>query len=188
MELLSRAVAFAAEAFDGMKRKGAGEPAVLHSLEAAAIAGSITDDQEVLAAAVLHDTVEDAGVSLEEIKKRFGARVAALVDTETEDKRRELPPEDSWKIRKEEGIRKLQEAEDPGAGILLLGDKLSNLRSLYRLQKTRGEEMWKIFHQKDPRAHHWYYRAIAETLDDLKETAAWKEYDGLIKIIFEEKG
>lgn len=187
MDILSRAIEFAAAAFDGSRRKGAGEPAVLHSLEAAVIAGTLTGDQEILAAAALHDTVEDAGVSLEEIRENFGGRVAALVASETENKRPGIPPEESWRVRKEEGLRRLQEAEEPGVKILYLGDKLSNLRSLYRLQQERGERMWEIFHQRDPKAHHWYYRSIAEALTGLEDTAAWKEYDELIKIIFREE-
>lgn len=186
MDLLSRAIQFAAEAFDGMKRKGAGEPAVLHSMEAAVIAGTLTKDQEVLAAAALHDTVEDAGVSLEEIRRLFGDRTADLVRSETEDKRAELPPEQSWRLRKEEAVEKLRAAEDPGVKILYLGDKLSNLRSLYRLQEERGEKMWEIFHEKRAQEHHWYYRTIAEALEEWKNSAAWREYDQLVKKIFKE--
>ena len=188
MDILSRAIQFASEAFDGMCRKGAGEPAVLHSMEAAVIAGTLTEDQEVLAAAALHDTVEDAEVELAEIERQFGARVAALVESETENKRKEMPPEKSWRIRKEEALEKLKASSDPGVKILYLGDKLSNLRSLYRMQVRQSDGMWEIFHEKNPEAHHWYYRAVAEILTELNESAAWKEYDQLIRIVFKEKG
>lgn len=143
-------------------------------------------DSQVLAAAVLHDTVEDAGVELEEIRARFGGRVAALVGVETEDKMRHLPPEQSWRARKEEAIARLRAAEDPGAAIVTLGDKLSNLRSLYRGKEKKGDAVWADFYQNDPEAHHWYYRTMAEVLTPLAESAAWREYDWLIRQAFEE--
>ena len=99
MELLSQAICFAAEAYDGIRRKGDGTPLVLHALEAAAIAATLTGDIEVLAAAALHDAVEDAGVRMEEIEARFGVRVAALVGADTENKRRSHAPDETWRTR-----------------------------------------------------------------------------------------
>ena len=99
-----------------------------------------------------------------------------------------MPPDKSWRIRKEEALEKLKASSDPGVKILYLGDKLSNLRSLYRMQVRQGDGMWEIFHEKNPEAHHWYYRAVAEILTELNESAAWKEYDQLIRIVFKEKG
>ena len=54
-------------------------PYILHPLEAAVIVGTMTDDQNLIAAAVLHDVVEDAGVTIEEIEAKFGKRVRELV-------------------------------------------------------------------------------------------------------------
>ena len=104
MGLLAEAMTFAIAAHGETRRKGDGSPAILHAMEAAAVAATLTADQEVLAAAVLHDTVEDAGADLEEIRARFGDRVAALVGAETEDKMRSVPPGQSWKARKEAAI------------------------------------------------------------------------------------
>ena len=85
MELVSEAIAFAVKAHDGMRRKKSGSPYILHPMEAAVIVGSMTDDQALIAAAVLHDVVEDAGIAMEEIEERFGKRVRELVECETED-------------------------------------------------------------------------------------------------------
>lgn len=186
MELLAEAMAFAIDAHGGTKRKGDGSPAILHAMEAAAVAATLTDDSEVLAAAVLHDTVEDTGASLEEIRSRFGDRVAGLVGAESEDKMSHLPPGRSWRARKEAAIAGLLAAEDPGVAVVTLGDKLSNLRSLYRCKEEKGAAMWDAFHQKDPAQHHWYYRTIAGALSPLARTAAWREYDWLIRQVFEE--
>ena len=92
MELVSEALIFAAGAHDKMRRKKSDAPYILHPMEAAVIVGSMTDDQSLIAAAVLHDVVEDAGVSIEEVGEKFGARVRELVGSETENKREELPP------------------------------------------------------------------------------------------------
>ena len=186
MELLSEAMTFAIAAHGETLRKGDGTPAILHAMEAAAIAATLTGDKEVLAAAVLHDTVEDAGADLEDIRARFGNRVAALVGAETEDKMRHLPAAQSWRGRKEAAVARLKAAEDPGVAMVTLGDKLSNMRSLLRSKEEKGAAMWDAFHQKDPQQHHWYYREIAGALSALAHTAAWREYDWLIRKVFED--
>ncbi|MBO5837108.1 MAG: bifunctional (p)ppGpp synthetase/guanosine-3',5'-bis(diphosphate) 3'-pyrophosphohydrolase, partial [Oscillospiraceae bacterium] len=87
MELVSEAVVFAVTAHDGMRRKKSESPYILHPMEAAVIVGTMTDDQNLIAAAALHDVVEDAGITIDEIEERFGKRVRELVASETEDKR-----------------------------------------------------------------------------------------------------
>ena len=186
MSVLTDAMHFAVDAHGDAPRKGDGAPAILHSMEAAAIAATLTGDEEVLAAAVLHDTVEDAGILPEEIRARFGERVANLVSAETEDKRRRLPPSETWRARKEETLSHLRRASDSGIAVVFLSDKLSNMRSLYRLQLEKGGALWEEFHQKDPAQHHWYYRTIADLLKPLADTPAWREFDQLIRQVFEE--
>lgn len=186
MEPISKAICFAARAFDGMYRKGENTPAIFHSLETAMLARQMSDEPEVTVAAVLHDTVEDAGVTLEEIETRFGCRVAELVASETEDKRPERPADETWRTRKEESIAFLRGTADRGVKILYLSDKLSNMRSLYRLREQLGNGMWSFFHQKDPEAHRWYYQAVAGATRELQELAPWREYTDLIRKIFTE--
>lgn len=186
MGLLTDAMNFAIAAHGDTLRKGDGLPAILHAMEAAVVAASVTGEEEVLAAAVLHDTVEDAGVTPEEIRARFGERVAALVRAETEDKMRHLPPSASWRARKEATIERMRDGTDPGAACITLGDKLSNMRSFYRIKQRKGASMWEGFNQQDPKQHHWYYRTIADVLSNLSDTAAWQEYDWLIREVFEE--
>ena len=118
MELVSEAIIFAAKVHDGMRRRKSDSPYVLHPLEAAVIVGSMTDDQHVIAAAVLHDVVEDAGIAMDEIEQRFGTRVRQLVESETENKREDLPPEDTWRVRKEESLRVLANTEDPAVRMI----------------------------------------------------------------------
>ena len=186
MTLFDEAIRFAVEKHSGMTRKGEDIPYILHPLEAAAIAGTLTGDEEVLAAAVLHDTVEDTGVTPEELEARFGARVAALVASETEKSHPELPLEQSWRIRKEETLAGLARASDPAVKILWLGDKLSNMRSFYRTWKKDGNAIWERFHQKDSAQQAWYYRSIDALLSDFSDSAAWQEFHALVETVFAE--
>ena len=124
MELVSEAIIFAAKAHDGMRRRKSDSPYVLHPLEAAVIVGTMTDDQHVIAAAVLHDVVEDAGIAMDEVEQRFGVRVRQLVESETENKREDLPPEETWRIRKEESLRVLANTEDPAVWMIWIAISL----------------------------------------------------------------
>jgi myo-inositol-1(or 4)-monophosphatase len=187
MELVSEAIVFAVKAHDGMRRKSRENfdaPYILHPMEAAVIVGTMTDDQDLIAAAALHDVVEDADVSIEEIEERFGARVRELVASETEDKRADLPPSATWRIRKEESLRVLKNAEDIAVLMVWLGDKLANMRAIYRDFKVEGVQMWQRFHQKDVSQQAWYYRSIVELTERLSATSAWLEYKALTELVF----
>ena len=184
MDKVTKAIEFAAMAHDGMVRKKDKTPYILHPLEASVIVSSMTDDEAVISAAVLHDVVEDTEITIEEIEEKFGSRVRTLVEAETEDKRADLPPEDTWRIRKEESLDELASCNDRDVYILWLGDKLSNMRSFYRIWKNEGDSMWQSFNQKDPLQQKWYYSRIAELTSPLKDFPAWQEYNALLKIVF----
>ena len=183
-DLVSEAIVFAVGAHDGMRRRKSSAPYVLHPIEVAAIIGTMTDSQEVIAAGVLHDVCEDAGVSIDEIGERFGERVMALVASETENKREDLPPEKTWLIRKEESLVKLRDTDDIDILILWIGDKLSNLRAIYRNFLIEGDSVWDNFHQSDPGVQAWYYRSILKYTERISDTLAWMEYKTLVEKIF----
>ena len=184
MELVSEAIAFAVKAHDGMRRKKSEAPYILHPMEAAVIVGTMTDDQDLIAAAVLHDVVEDANITIKEVEKKFGKRVRELVESETEDKRADLPPSDTWRIRKEESLTVLKNADDIAVLMVWLGDKLANMRSIYRDFKAEGVAMWQRFNQKDVNEQAWYYRSIATLTERLSNTSAWLEYKTLTELVF----
>jgi myo-inositol-1(or 4)-monophosphatase len=184
MELVSEAIAFAVKAHDGMRRKGNDVPYILHPMEAAVIVGTMTADQSLIAAAALHDVVEDTEITIEEIEKNFGKRVRDLVGSETEDKRPDLPASESWRIRKEESLEVLKNTEDLGVLMVWLGDKLANMRSIYREFKVEGNDMWQRFNQKDPEAQAWYYHSIVKLTERLAHTSAWIEYKTLTELVF----
>lgn len=186
-DILDFAIVYATDKHSRMLRKTTFTPYILHPLEASAIVSTMTNDREVLAAAVLHDVVEDTDTDISEIRELFGERVASLVSSESENKRKDVSPEESWYIRKKENLEELEKAEDPAIKMVCLGDKLSNMRALYRDSKAIGEKFWERFNQKDPSMHHWYYRGIADRMPELMQFDAWKEYDRLIYEVFEKE-
>ena len=184
MELVSEAIIFAVNAHDGMRRKKSQSPYILHPMEAAVIVSTMTDDQNLIAAAALHDVVEDAGITMQEIEEKFGTRVKELVSAETEDKRVDLPPEATWRVRKEESLEVLKNAEDIAVLMVWLGDKLANMRAIYRDFKAEGVAMWQRFNQKDVNEQAWYYHSIVKLTSRLSHTAAWIEYKALTELVF----
>ena len=187
MELVSEAIAFAVKAHDGMRRKKSDVPYILHPMEAAVIVGTMSEDQNLIAAAALHDVVEDAGITIDEIEERFGKRVRELVESETEDKRADLPPAATWRIRKEESLAVLKNTDDIAVLMVWLGDKLANMRAIYRDFKVEGEAMWQRFNQKDVAEQAWYYRSIVTLTERLSDTSAWIEYKTLTDLVFEKE-
>ena len=145
--VLDRAVEMSVNAYHGLVRNKDGTPYLLHPMEVAVIASTLTKDEEVLAAAMLHDAVEDAGISLREIREICGKRVAELVESETEEKYPDKPAAETWKIRKQESLDRLRDCNSIEIKILWLADKLSNVRSFYRIWKDRGDEFWSSFNQ-----------------------------------------
>ena len=184
MELVSEAIAFAVKAHDGMRRKKSDVPYIIHPLEAAVIVSTMTDDQEIIAAAVLHDVVEDTDTTIEEIEEKFGKRVRELVESETENKRSEMPASETWRIRKEESLEVLKNTSDISVLMVWLGDKLANIRSIYRQIKEDGNAIWEQFNQKDANEHAWYYFSIVELTSRLSHTSAWLEFKTLVELVF----
>lgn len=182
-ELLDRAIIFAVKAHAGTERRGKGYPYIVHPLEAVEIVATMTPDQELLAAAALHDTVEDTEVTVDQIRAEFGERIAALVADESDTFEAGVPEADSWHSRKRAAIERLARASHD-AKIVALGDKLSNMRAIARDYAVKGDELWNIFHAKDPKDHEWHYRGLADSLRELENTFAFKEFESLINQVF----
>lgn len=181
--LLDRAIVFAVKAHAGTERRGKGFPYVVHPMEAMAIVATITSDQELLAAAALHDTVEDTDVTVERIRAEFGPRIASLVEEESDSLDPGVPEEASWHSRKQAAIDRLARASRD-AKTVALGDKLSNMRAIARDYAEKGDELWKLFHVKDRASHEWHYRGLADSLRELDGTSAFREFEQLINQVF----
>ena len=181
--LLDKAIIFAVQAHHNTERRGKGFPYIVHPMEAVEIVATMTTDQELLAAAALHDTIEDTDVTYEQIRKEFGERVANLVHAESDQFPEGVSEEDSWHDRKKAAIDRLA-ATSYDAKIVAMGDKLSNMRAIWRDYQTQGDELWKIFHVTDKAAHEWHYRGLAAALSELRDTFAYREFERLIDEVF----
>ena len=188
-ELLDRAIVFAVQAHHNSERRGKGFPYIVHPMEAVEIVATITPDQELLAAAALHDTIEDTDVTVEQLRAEFGDRIANLVHAESDQINGELfngeNEEETWHARKQAAIDRLAAAPHD-AKIVALGDKLSNMRAIWRDYQVKGDELWKIFHCSDKAAHEWHYRGLAASLKELEDAFAYQEFVRLIDEVFNE--
>ena len=179
--LFDKAVKLAVDAHSGTERRCKGYPYIIHPMEAAAIVATMTNDQEMLAAAILHAVVEDTDVTLEQIRDAFGDRVAELV-------RHETAPDDenlTWRERKAIQVQQL-EAAPRDSKMVALGDKLSNMQGIALDYRQIGDAVWNRFHAPNGKPDvEWYYRSLAEALSELSELAA---YQGFVKLLEETFG
>ena len=175
--MIREAAEFAEKAHRGAVRKGSDIPYITHPLETAVITSMMSDDDELIAAALLHDTMEDAGVSYEELKKHFGSHVADLVAEESEDKSK------TWMERKSRTIEHLRSAGRE-IKILTLADKLSNIRSTARDYLLEGENIWERFNVKEKDKLAWYYNPMVDLLKELGDYPEYQEYVRLCRTVF----
>jgi myo-inositol-1(or 4)-monophosphatase len=182
-DVIVKAISFAAQNHKGMVRKQTEIPYIVHPMEAAAIVATMTVDANVIAAAVLHDVVEDTSITLEILRTEFNDTICGLVAEESEDKREELPASETWLVRKEEAIKTLKQASTE-AKMVALGDKLSNIRAMARDYKKSGEALWDRFNQNDPKVQAWYYESLLEAFGELSEFDAYEEYKMRVEEVF----
>lgn len=173
--MINEAIEFATKAHEGQFRKGTKRPYIVHPVEVADIVTSMTDDEEVICAAVLHDTIEDCeGVTAEVLTERFGERVASLVQSESEDKSK------TWEERKRATISRLQNIPKE-VQMIALADKLSNMRDIDRDYPKFGEAFWLRFRMQSKEAMGWYYKSIREVLkENFEGVSAYQEYCVLV--------
>lgn len=183
-DLVDRAIIFATQAHQGTERRGKGFPYIIHPLEAMSIVATITNEPDLLAAAVLHDTIEDTEVTYEEIKQKFGEHIANLVVKETDVRTTPDGRKLTWQERKLRDMDNLRNSSRE-VKIVALGDKLSNMRAIARDYRTIGDELWKIFRIKEKATHAWRYKGLRDALSELSDTFAFQEFDSLVKEIFQ---
>ena len=185
MNMLEEAIIYATIMHQGKIRKFSSSPYILHPIEVAQILSTLTDDQEIITAGILHDIVEGTDGTLMELEKRFGKRVAMLVSADSENEYAGEARSASWKRRKEESLDVLKKSEDIGVQMLWLADQLANIRSLAGIYSEKGEGLWEELDQRDPDLQCWYYRSVAETVElELNRTGAFKEYIKHINFIW----
>jgi len=152
-----RAILFAAQKHAGQTRKASTIPYLAHLMGVASLALEFGGNEDMAIAALLHDVVEDCGGApmLREVHRRFGKRVAKIVDGCTDSDTDPKPP---WRERKETYIRHLRNA-DAETRLVSAADKLNNIRSILSDYREVGEAIWTRFNGgRDGTL--WYYRAL----------------------------
>lgn len=156
------AFAFALESHATQPRKGSAIPYIAHPLAVASIVLELGGDEDEAIAALLHDVVEDCGVSLEDIGRRFGDRVEELVEGATDFARGEERASLTSAERKERGLQLLAKKTD-GHRRLAIADKLHNARSIGIDHRAIGDKVFDRFSLKRDGTI-GYYRQIAQEL------------------------
>jgi (p)ppGpp synthase/HD superfamily hydrolase len=154
-----QALIFATRKHAGQTRKKTQAPYVSHLLIVAGIVLEAGGDEDLAIAALLHDVVEDCGgvPVLKEIRRRFGKRVAHVVEGCTDSDETPKPP---WRQRKEEYLKHLRNA-DRDTRLVSAADKLHNARSILTDYREIGEQVWERFAGQRAGTL-WYYRALAK--------------------------
>lgn len=157
MNIIEKAINFAAKAHVGQTRKSTDIPYISHPFAVGMILQESKCSDEVIAAGILHDTLEDTSVTVEELSEHFGEEITKLVEAASE-------PSKSWpwKERKRHTIHALQNASLEEIQIIV-ADKLHNLRSIRVDIELQGESVWDRFN-RGKRDQHWYYSSIVKAL------------------------
>jgi (p)ppGpp synthase/HD superfamily hydrolase len=173
-----RAFEFAAEKHAGQTRKASTIPYIAHLMGVASLALEFGGDEDLAIAALLHDVVEDCGGApmLKEVRRRFGKRVAKVVDGCTDADTLPKPP---WQERKERYIRHLKDA-DAETRLVSAADKLNNVRSILADYREVGEAIWERFNGGRAGTL-WYYRALLDEFRRKKPNRLIREFDLAVK-------
>lgn len=163
------ALIFAARKHARQQRKGTEIPYLAHVLAVASLVLEAGGDEDTVIGALLHDVAEDQGghAALEEIRARFGTRVAAIVEGCTDAFTVPKPP---WRARKERYVAHLRNPATPAAvATVSCADKLHNARSILADYRRLGEQLWDRFTADGP-ATLWYYEAVVDALRERGDT------------------
>jgi ketosteroid isomerase-like protein len=163
-ELMSRAYAFAREAHAGQRQEADGSPYIDHPVAVGRLLYLAGCSEEVVAAGLLHDTVEDTDVRIEDIERNFGPEVARLVAATTE------PADVHPFAARKEALRRQIAAAGYEAETIFAADKVVNAQTLRRAIAEQGEAQvrQRLAHPLDQKVEH--YRNTLGLLDDVAES------------------
>lgn len=176
-ERFSEALTYATRLHSKQIRKGSGVPYIAHLLGVASIALEYGANEEEAIAALLHDAIEDQGgdATRQEIRRRFGDTVTAIVDGCTDSETIPKPP---WKERKEAYIAHISNAS-PSVLLVSCADKLYNARSILQDYRIVGEEIWQRF-TGGKIGTLWYYQSLVEAFRQVKITPLVAELERVV--------
>lgn len=157
MDIIEKALMAASKSHEGQYRKNTDIPYITHPVTVGFMLLNKGYSEEVVAAGILHDTVEDTPLTLDEIKREFGSNIADMVEGSSE------PDKSlSWKDRKEHTIEFLKTASEDVRAVVC-ADKLHNIRSIIRDYEQVGEEIWSRFNAGKEQQK-WYYTNVVDSL------------------------
>lgn len=178
LSIIEQAIIFAAKAHHGQTRKSTDIPYITHPFAVGMLLQKAKCTDEVIAAGILHDTLEDTSTTYEELVEQFGIRVAKLVRAASEHDK-SLP----WEERKKHTINMLKDAYLEDIQVIT-ADKLHNLKSIQANLEVNGEETWNRFN-RGKHDQHWYYSSIVKELAPRKkEFKLIRELEREVKEVF----
>ncbi|MEK7063182.1 MAG: HD domain-containing protein [Patescibacteria group bacterium] len=154
--IVDTAARIALRAHQSQKRRNDGDPYIIHPFMIAMQLKGFGFDDEVVAAALLHDVLEDTAVTARELGAEVGAKVVAMVQVLSEDK--SLP----WEERKELYINNVVAATD-GVKAIAVADKLYNLTDMLAGLDHEGEEFWQDFTRGSDQQK-WFFRSFVDAI------------------------
>lgn len=163
------AIEFVANKHRNHWRKGTSIPYISHLMNVMKILCEEGASAEIVIAGILHDVVEDTPVSVEEINKLFGEKVARLVVKASEQdklddaEKRKKDKETPWRERKEKTIAHLNDEPDPDYLLVSAADKLDNIRAIRADYERIGDDLWSRFNAGKEELG-WYYTEIGKAL------------------------
>jgi (p)ppGpp synthase/HD superfamily hydrolase len=189
VELVSEAFDFAFKAHRKTTRKGSNIPYITHPLKVAIILMENNMSDEIIAAALLHDVVEDENITYKELENRFGKEVCMLVQSVSEpDSLRKKHPDKkkTWKARKQHTVDTLVKASKD-VKILTCADKVANISDMIQDYKLQGDSLWEKFNapKEDQK---WYYESLLNSLasgtDSIKGLLVYQELKEKVEQFF----
>lgn len=167
VEMISKAIETALNAHQGQPRKGTEIPYSTHPLAVGIILAKAGCTDEVIAAGILHDTVEDTNTRFDDLRVKFGAKVATIVEGCSEPNKKA-----EWEERKQHTIDFLKGAS-PDIKFVSLADKFHNISSMASDYAEVGERLWDRFNAVEEKQK-WYYEGLVNALSDDSADGAYK--------------
>lgn len=157
MTIIEKAINFAAKAHNGQMRKSTNIPYITHPFAVGMLLQQLNCSDDVIAAGILHDTIEDTDATYEQLVQEFGEKIAKLVLAASEHDK-SLP----WEERKQHTIDSLKNASLEEIQIII-ADKLHNLRTIREELVSQGDVVWSRFN-RGKKQQHWYYSSIVKAV------------------------
>ncbi|HKL12202.1 MAG TPA: HD domain-containing protein [Halanaerobiales bacterium] len=179
--IIAEALKVATKAHRSGNRKGGDQiPYIVHPIEVALTLQENNMSEEIIAAGLLHDTLEDTEIKITDLKDRFGKEITDLVIGASE--RLENRDNTAWEERKQYTVDHLRNAERK-IKYISCADKLSNIRSMIRDYDEIGDKLWSRFNRGYEKQN-WYYTNLVDSLSDLEGLEMYEQFRLAVNYLF----